>query len=129
MEFYSPSGHTVAYTTSSDYRLKTDVKAMTGALERIMRLKPDTYRWMADGSYGEGFLAHELQEVVGIAVTGEKDGTDGAGKPKYQSVDYGKLTPVLTAGIQELKGENDIQAEKIAELEAAILELRTRCGN
>lgn len=42
---------------------------------------------------------YELAEVVPLAVTGEKDAVDEDGKPKYQQVDYAKLTPVLLAGI------------------------------
>jgi len=53
----------------------------------------------------DGVIAHELQEVLPYAVTGEKDGT------KYQGVDYAKLTPVLVKAIQELKAENDILKE------------------
>ena len=53
-----------AYNTSSDYRLKEDVQPMQGALERVPALKPVTYKWKIDGSAGEGFIAHELQEVV-----------------------------------------------------------------
>ncbi len=97
----------VAYNTSSDYRLKEDIQPMTGALAKVAALKPCTYKWKADGSDGEGFIAHELAEVVPQAVTGEKDAVDADGKPVYQGIDTSFLVATLTAAIQELKAEFD----------------------
>jgi len=54
------NGTSLLYNTSSDYRLKTDVAPMQGALERISSLKPCTYTWIEQQLYGEGFIAHEL---------------------------------------------------------------------
>jgi hypothetical protein len=97
----------VAYNTSSDYRLKQDIQPMTGALAKVAALKPVTYKWKADGSDGEGFIAHELAEVCPHAVTGEKDAVDDEGNPKYQGIDTGFLVATLAAAIQELKTEFD----------------------
>jgi hypothetical protein len=69
----STTGNTVSYTTSSDYRLKEAIAPMTGALAKVALLKPCTYKWKRDGSDGQGFIAHELQEVVEGCVVGEKD--------------------------------------------------------
>ena len=104
-----------SYTTSSDYRLKHDIAPMTGALAKVAQLKPCTYKWNADGSDGEGFIAHELAEVVPQCVTGEKDAvatyTDKDGNeqthPVYQGIDTSFLVATLTAAIQELKAEFD----------------------
>ena len=104
---------TTAYNTSSDYRLKENIQPMTGALVKVAALKPCTYKWKADGSDGEGFIAHELAEVVPDCVTGEKDGvetyTDEDGneqtRPKYQGIDTSFLVATLTAAIQELNAK------------------------
>jgi len=112
------SGSATAYNTSSDYRLKDQVQPMTGALAKVAQLKPCTYKWKADGSYGEGFIAHELQAIVPDCVTGEKDAVDADGKPVYQGVDTSFLVATLTAAIQELKAELDTAKERIATLEA-----------
>ena len=80
---------------------------MTGALAKVAALKPVTYKWNADGSDGEGFIAHELAEVCPHAVTGEKDAVDADGNPKYQGIDTSFLVATLTAAIQELKAEVD----------------------
>jgi hypothetical protein len=104
----------VAYNTSSDYRLKENIAPMTGALATVQALKPVTYTWKADGSAGQGFIAHELQEIVPDCVTGEKDAVqttdelDADGNvigtkevPKYQGIDTSFLVATLTAAIQE----------------------------
>jgi hypothetical protein len=96
-----------AYNTSSDYRLKNTIAPITGALAKVALLKPVTYKWNVDGSDGQGFIAHELAEVVPDCVTGEKDGVDAEGKPQYQGVDASFLVATLTAAIQELKAEFD----------------------
>jgi len=108
-----------AYNISSDYRLKENVVPLTGALDKITQLKPSLYKYKADPSTSiEGFIAHELQEVVPHAVVGEKDAVDADGNPVYQGVDASFLIPHLTAAVQELKAIVDAQATKIAALEA-----------
>jgi len=100
-------GSSTSYLTSSDYRLKENVAPMTGALAKVAALKPCTYTWKADGSAGQGFIAHELQEVVPDCVTGTKDAVDKDGKPQYQGVDTSFLVATLVKAIQELKAEVD----------------------
>jgi len=90
-----------SYVTSSDYRLKENIAPMTGALDKVAQLKPCTYNWKLDGEASQGFIAHELQEVVPECVTGEKDAVDAEGNPKYQGIDTSFLVATLTAAIQE----------------------------
>jgi hypothetical protein len=101
----STTGTTTSYSTSSDYRLKNTIAPMTGALAKVAQLKPVTYKWNADGSDGEGFIAHELAEVVPQCVNGEKDAVDAEGNPKYQGIDVSFLVATLTAAIQELNAK------------------------
>jgi hypothetical protein len=103
----STSGSLTSYNVTSDYRLKNSIAPMTGALAKVALLKPVTYKWNADGSDCEGFIAHELAEVCPLAVTGEKDALDADGNPKYQGIDKSFLVATLTAAIQELKAEFD----------------------
>ena len=65
---------TTTYVTSSDYRLKENVVSMTGALDRLSQLKPSRFNFIADADKTvDGFLAHEVQEIVPEAISGEKD--------------------------------------------------------
>jgi hypothetical protein len=109
---------TVAYNTSSDYRLKENIAPMVGALAKVQALKPCTYTWKEDGTDGQGFIAHELAEVCPQAVTFEKDAVDDEGNPKYQGIDTSFLVATLTAAIQELNAKVDAQAVTIATLQA-----------
>jgi hypothetical protein len=95
------SSTTVGYNTSSDYRLKENIAPMTGALAKVSALKPVTYTWKADGLDGQGFIAHELAEVIPDAVSGEKDAVNEDGSIKAQGVDTSFLVATLTAAIQE----------------------------
>lgn len=103
----SCSSTATAYNTSSDYRLKENIAPMTGALDVVSALKPVTYNWKVDGSASQGFIAHELAEVVPDAVTGTKDAVDAEGNPEYQGIDTSFLVATLVAAIQELKAEVD----------------------
>jgi hypothetical protein len=90
-----------SYITSSDYRLKENIVPMTGALDKVALLKPVIYKWKVDGSDGQGFIAHELAEVVPDCVSGEKDAVDEDGNIKPQGIDTSFLVATLTAAIQE----------------------------
>jgi len=114
------NGSTTSYVTSSDYRLKTDVQPMTGATATFKLLKPVNFEWIADGTRVDGFLAHELQEVIPAAATGSKDAmrdeeytvteatdTEEAvmgtrSVPDIQGIDQAKVVPLLVATVQEL---------------------------
>lgn len=105
-----------SYVTSSDYRLKENIAPMTGALAKVALLKPCTYTWKIDGSEGQGFIAHELQEIVPECVVGEKDAVEEDGSIKPQGIDTSFLVATLTAAIQELKAELDTVKTELATL-------------
>ena len=67
------NGTATSYLTSSDYRLKEDWQLMSGASDRVLALKPVNFAWKVDGSRVDGFLAHEVAEVVPEAIAGTKD--------------------------------------------------------
>lgn len=88
-----------SYNTSSDYRLKTDLEPLTGALDRVAKLKPIRFRFKSEKPNAkkiDGFLAHEVQQMVPEAVTGDKDGAE------MQGLDKSRIVPLLVAAAQEL---------------------------
>jgi hypothetical protein len=103
---FNSSTNAVVYNTTSDYRLKEDLKSFNG-LEIVDQIKTYNYKWKKADARGYGALAHELQEVFPDAVTGEKDGED------MQGVDYSTLVPVLIKSIQELKAEIELLKQQI----------------
>ena len=99
----SDNGSNTAFNTSSDYRLKENVKELEGALVKVNALQPKTYNFITTPEITQdGFLAHELLEVVPYAVSGEKDALDTEGNIRPQQVDYSKLTALLVGAVQEL---------------------------
>ncbi len=100
----------VAYNTTSDYRLKENVNYEFDALSRVAQLKPARFNFIADADTTvDGFIAHEVSDIVPEAITGEKDGEE------MQGIDQSKLVPLLTKAIQELSA-------KVEELESKINE-------
>ena len=131
------SGSSVAFNTSSDYRLKENVVPMDGAIDRLNQLKPYRFNFILDpNKVVDGFIAHEAQEVVPEAVTGTKDGMeeyevapeekdeDGnvvkeavvETREKMQGIDQSKLVPLLVGALQEAI----VRIEKL-EQEVAVL--------
>lgn len=103
----------VLYNTTSDYRLKDVIGAVSGSGERIDALEPVEYSWKSDGSRTRGFLAHKFQEVYAGSVNGTKDAVNADGKPVYQSMQAGSSEVIadLVAEIQSLR-------KRLATLEA-----------
>jgi hypothetical protein len=112
----TPQASSTTYATSSDYRLKENVAPMVDALAKVSALKPVTYTWKSTGEASQGFIAHELQEVVPDCVVGEKDAVDAEGNAQYQGIDTSFLVATLTAAIQELNAKVDAQALEIQAL-------------
>ena len=102
--FIQYTATTTTYATSSDYRMKENVVALSGATDRLKQLNPSRFNFIEDANTTvDGFLAHEVQAVVPEAVTGTKDAVDEDGNPDYQGIDQSKLVPLLVATIQELE--------------------------
>ena len=118
-EFFNPngavgkiqtSGFATLFTTSSDYRLKEDLQDFNG-LDKVSKIPVYDFKWKIDDTRSYGVIAHELQEVLPDAVSGDKD------DEQMQGVDYSKIVPLLVKSIQELKADNDILKSKIETLE------------
>jgi hypothetical protein len=93
-------------STTSDYRLKKDVTTtIIPALDRVNRLRPVNYAFKYDSIPREGFIAHEVQEVIPSAVSYNKDDIASDGKIQPQSLNIAPLVAVLTKAIQELSAE------------------------
>ena len=107
---------TTSFNTSSDYRLKKDITPIKNGLDLVKKINPVRYKWKDSNIDAEGFIAHELQEVLPLCVMGNKDELNEDGSIKAQSIDYGKLTPVLVSAVQNLKDEKDILETEIENL-------------
>ena len=91
-------GTDVVYQTTSDLRLKENFRPIENSLGRIMECNPTRYTYKKNGRVSEGFVAQELHNVFPAAVT---IGGEDVKKEPWM-VDYGRITPLLTAALQEL---------------------------
>ena len=111
------NGSSTSYNTSSDYRLKENVTAISDGITRLKTLKPYKFNFKADASTTvDGFFAHEVTAVP-EAISGEKDAVDSDDNPVYQGIDQSKLVPLLTAALQEAVAKIEVLETKVAALE------------
>jgi hypothetical protein len=91
------------FSNLSDYRAKEDYQEVENATSRLMSIPVRNFQWIGSDLRTDGFLAHEIAEVVPEAVVGEKDAVLEDGTPDYQSIDQSKIVPLLVKTIQELE--------------------------
>jgi Chaperone of endosialidase len=114
------NGFSTSFVTSSDYRLKKNVAAVTDSITRLKQLKPSRFNFIVDlDKTVDGFLAHEVQAIVPEAVTGAKDAVDNNDNPIYQGIDQSKLVPLLTAALQESIAKIESLETRLSALEGA----------
>jgi hypothetical protein len=106
----------VAYNTSSDARLKENLVSISDAIGRVNKLNPVKFNWIGSGSVSEGFIAQEIlagdEQLAADMVTGDPDG-DAETAP--MQVDYAKITPLLTAALQQALAKiDDLETRLIA---------------
>ena len=113
--------------------MKENVVDIDDGISRVKQLLPRRFNWISDetDTAQDGFIAHEVQSVIPTAVTGTKDQVvtqeefdndtqpedKEVGTPIYQQMDYGKVTPLLTAAVKEL-------IAKVEALEADVAALK-----
>jgi len=93
----SVTSSATTYNTTSDARLKTSIEPIADATDRLMRMNPVSHKWIDNPEAGSvvGFIAQEMQSIVPEAVSGTPDGEE------MMAMDYGRITPVLVAALQE----------------------------
>jgi hypothetical protein len=99
----SQSGTTaVLYNTTSDQRLKENIKPALSASKDIDAIKVRTFDWKStpDETVKYGFIAQELVKVAPYAV---KQGDDGDVVVEQWAVDASKLVPMMVKEIQDLR--------------------------
>jgi len=92
-------------TTSSDIKLKENIKVVPNALDKVESLRGVTFDWKRDGTPSAGVIAQEVQGVLPEAV---KEVTPVKGGDSHLSVNYHALTSILIEAIKELKAEIEV---------------------
>lgn len=111
-----------AITMTSDYRVKKNITTQTASgIEKVKQLRPVNYEYAdntdfsfkADGVEREGFIAHEVAEVIPSGCEGEKDAEN-----QIQSLRLDAIVSVLTKALQEAVAKIETLETKVAALEA-----------
>jgi len=107
----SASGTT--YNTTSDRRLKDNIEPISDAIDKLMDMKPVTHTWIDKPNEPQvhGFIAQEMKEIIPEAVYGQPDGDE------MMSMDYGRITPVVVAALQDALNEIKELKTRINKLE------------
>jgi Chaperone of endosialidase len=102
---------------ASSARFKRDIRDMGEASDRLMKLRPVTFRYKEDpaGTLQYGLVAEEVARVYPELVTYGDDG-------KPLSVAYHLLPAMLLNELQKQTRENERQAEQIGRLTTRIAE-------
>jgi hypothetical protein len=109
---YTSTGST--FLTTSDSRLKDNIENITNGTDKLMAMNPVTHTWKADPESPavHGFIAQEMQDIVPEAVSGDPEGEE------MMSMDYGRITPVLVAALQDAHKKIEALEARINEMEA-----------
>jgi len=102
------------YNTTSDRRLKDNITTITDGKEKVLAMNPVNHTWIADPDAPavHGFIAQEMKEIIPEAVTGDENSDE------MMSMDYGRITPVIVAALQDALKEIEELKERINTLEA-----------
>lgn len=96
------------YNTTSDARLKNNVKPLVSTGVIIDSLNPVTYEWnhIKENTHGVGFIAQEVYQVVPEAVVvGDNDPLKRPGDKGYQQWggDWARMIPYMVAELKYLR--------------------------
>ena len=120
---------------SSDKRLKTDVRPIDNAIDKVKSLNGIIYKWndlansLAGYNINEdliGLFAQDVQSVLPQAVRPAPfDQENGASKSgeDYLTVQYEKLVPLLVEAIKEQQAIIERQQKQIDQIQAMLAEL------
>lgn len=103
-------------SVASDKRLKTDIRTIDSAVDRLSSLRGVTWRWKDTDDKsrrGMGLIAQDVEEVFPeIVATDPEDGTKG--------VQYGALIGPLVEAVKELSADNTALRAEMKALREAI---------
>lgn len=115
-----------AMACSSDRRFKRNISNLENSLPQVLELRPVRYHWRQkefpekkfNARAQVGFVAQEVEQLYPEII---KTGSDG-----FKSMDYGRLTVVLTKALQELMEKNSSLADACDQLERRIEKLEKK---
>jgi hypothetical protein len=94
---------------ASDLSLKTDIQPIENVLQKVIQLKPSTFKWKEreDGETNYGFIAQEVETVFPELVKDKHD---------IKSLKYQDFSVLAIAAIKEQQNKIDELETKLADL-------------
>jgi len=121
---FHADGDVIAFsTTISDERVKTDIKTIDSAVDKVSQIRGVEYTWTRGKRKGKkdlGVIAQEIEKIL-PEIVHEKDmplweDKDDKFSGKYKTVDYEKITALLIEGMKEQQKEIDELKRKVKDL-------------
>ena len=109
--------NTTTTNTTSDIRLKENIRPIEYGLDDIMKLNPVQYNMTTNGDEQVGFIAQEMLQVIPEVVYGKEGDLE---KGEILTLSYQHLVSVLTKAMQEQQKMIENQSNRIDELENRI---------
>ena len=91
------AGDIVAFS-SSDIKLKKDVKPITNSLDKINAISGNTFTWIDNSTEDVGVIAQEVEKLGLPGITTTRDNG-------IKAVKYEKLVPILIEAVKELSAK------------------------
>ena len=105
-------------STVSDERLKKNIKAVDGALDKVSKLNGVTFDWKRDNTASAGLIAQDIEKVLPSAIKEKQLPFKSDDEEFYKTVEYSQVTALLVEAIKELKEQNELMKAEIEELKA-----------
>jgi hypothetical protein len=101
------------FLTTSDRRLKMDIQPIVDGTEKLMAMNAVTHKWIENPEKDavHGFIAQEMQEIAPESISGVDGGEE------MMSMDYGRITPILVAALQDAHNKIKTLETRLATLE------------
>lgn len=147
-QFYNDLGYTGFFGAISDERTKKDISKINGALSIISNLNPVKYKFDLEkypklglnDKLEYGFIAQEIREVLPEITRIKGFDVNAAQKIElnkpiknerelFIAVDYTRLIPILTKGLQEQQQIIESQNDKIKLLEKKLADLEAKVNS
>jgi hypothetical protein len=117
------AGTGIVGTCASDRRFKKEITPFGSVLNQLAALQPVHYYWRAEdfpnrhfgNSRSYGLIAQDVEQVLPELVATDSEG--------YKAIDYSELPLLTIQAVKELKAENDVLKQRVAELERMIAEV------
>ena len=131
------------YYSSSDAKLKQDIKPIQSMIGKIMELKPSSYQYRTEEYRMNlpkgnqfGLIAQEIQkvfpELVAVQVkpaSFDKESNEKlSDEVKYLGINYTGLIPIIISGVQEQQQRIKMLEEENEQLKKDIAQIKTKLG-